>query len=104
MLLTFIQTDSKNNDLGDSSTDKQPEWGGLSPFGSEAIEEINRLGIMVDISHLDDETFWGIIQLTEASVIASHYSAHASRCSPLMKLFWLRGNINRHCYTYSTAK
>ena len=57
MLLASIQTDSNNNDLGDSSTDKQPEWGGLSLFGSEAIEEINRLGIMVDISHLDDETF-----------------------------------------------
>ena len=70
-------THSKNNELGDSSADKQPEWGGLSPFGSEVVEEMNRLGIMVDISHVHDKTFWDVIKLTKAPVIASHSSARA---------------------------
>ncbi|WP_019507438.1 dipeptidase [Pleurocapsa sp. PCC 7319] len=68
-------THSKNNQLGDSSTDEQPEWGGLSPFGEKVVQEMNRLGMMVDISHVHDETFWDVIKLTKAPVIASHSSA-----------------------------
>ncbi|MBE9044093.1 dipeptidase [Pleurocapsales cyanobacterium LEGE 10410] len=75
-------THSKNNELGDSSTDQQPEWGGLSPFGFEVVQEMNRLGIMVDISHVHDETFWDIIKLTKAPVIASHSSARALQNVP----------------------
>ena len=75
-------THSKNNELGDSSTDEQPEWGGLSPFGSEVIGEMNRLGMMVDISHVHDKTFWDIIKLTKSPVIASHSSARALRNVP----------------------
>lgn len=68
-------THSKNNELGDSSTDEKSEWGGLSPFGKEVVKEMNRLGIMVDISHVHDKTFWDVIELTKAPVIASHSSA-----------------------------
>lgn len=75
-------THSKNNELGDSSTDDRQEWGGLSPLGEEVIREMNRLGIMVDISHVHDETFWDVIKLTKAPVIASHSSARAIRDVP----------------------
>ena len=75
-------THSKNNELGDSSTDNRPEWDGLSPFGSKVVEEMNRLGIMVDISHVHDKTFWDVIKLTKAPVIASHSSARALRNVP----------------------
>ncbi len=70
-------THTKNNELGDSSTDEKPEWGGLSPFGEKVVREMNRLGIMVDISHVADSTFWDVIRLTKAPVIASHSSARA---------------------------
>ena len=75
-------THSKNNEIGDSSTDKQQEWGGLSPLGEEVVKEMNYLGIMVDISHVHDETFWDVIRLTKAPVIASHSSARALRDVP----------------------
>ncbi|MEL7037027.1 MAG: dipeptidase [Cyanobacteria bacterium J06592_8] len=75
-------THSRNNDLGDSSTDKTQEWGGLSPFGEEVVKEMNRLGIIIDISHVHDETFWDVIKLTKAPVIASHSSARAIQDSP----------------------
>ena len=68
-------THSRNNELGDSSTDPTQEWGGLSPLGEEAVREMNRLGIMVDISHVHDETFWDVMKIAQAPVIASHSSA-----------------------------
>ena len=75
-------THTKNNDLGDSSTDEIQEWDGLSPFGAEVVKEMNRLGIMIDISHVHDDTFWDVIELTKAPVIASHSSASALRDVP----------------------
>ena len=75
-------THSKNNQIGDSSTDEQQVWQGLSPFGEAVIHEMNRLGIMVDISHVHDDTFWDVIRLTKAPVIASHSSARALRDVP----------------------
>ncbi|MEM8716776.1 MAG: dipeptidase [Cyanobacteria bacterium P01_G01_bin.4] len=75
-------THSTNNSLADSSTDDQQEWDGLSPFGTEVVREMNRLGMMVDISHVHDDTFWDVIALTEAPVIASHSSARSLRDVP----------------------
>jgi membrane dipeptidase len=66
---------SLSNHLSDSSYDTNRQWGGLSEFGREAIVEMNRLGIMVDVSHVSDDAFWQIMELTEAPVIASHSSA-----------------------------
>ncbi|MGB0371953.1 MAG: dipeptidase [Opitutales bacterium] len=67
-----------NNDIADSSTDpKGPEHGGLSPFGEEVVKEMNRLGILVDVSHTSDETFWDSIELSTAPIIASHSSVDA---------------------------
>jgi len=70
-------THSSNNELGDSSTDQLQEWKGLSPTGESVVREMNRLGIMVDISHVHDETFWDVLAITQAPVIASHSSAWA---------------------------
>jgi membrane dipeptidase len=69
-------THSENNQLGDSSY-ADPEdrtWNGLSPFGREVVGEMNRQGVMIDISHVSDETFWQVMELTNAPVIASHSS------------------------------
>lgn len=70
-------THSRNNELGDSSTDEKKEWEGLSPLGEQVVKEMNRLGILVDISHVHDDLFWDVIALTKAPVIASHSSARA---------------------------
>jgi len=75
-------THTRNNDIGDSSTDDNEEWDGLSPFGEQVVREMNRLGIMVDISHVSDKTFWDVIKITKAPVIASHSSARALRDHP----------------------
>ena len=69
---------SLNNDICDSSTDPDgPEFNGLSSFGEEVVKEMNRLGIMVDISHVSDSTFYDVIKLTKVPVIASHSSCRA---------------------------
>ncbi|NEZ67187.1 membrane dipeptidase [Leptolyngbyaceae cyanobacterium CCMR0082] len=75
-------THSKNNQLGDSSTDDQQDWQGLSPFGEAVVYEMNRLGMMIDISHVHDDTFWDVMRLTQAPLIASHSSARALRDVP----------------------
>ena len=67
-----------NNDIADSSTDpKGPEHGGLSAFGEEVVKEMNRLGIIVDVSHTSDETFWDSIAISKAPIIASHSAIDA---------------------------
>lgn len=70
-------THTRNNELGDSSTDEKKEWNGLSPLGEQVVKEMNRLGILVDISHVSDELFGDVIAMTKAPVIASHSSARA---------------------------
>jgi membrane dipeptidase len=67
-------THSKVNHISDSSYDEERRWGGLSPFGKMMVEEMNDLGIMVDVSHITDEAFYDVMEVTEAPVIASHSS------------------------------
>ncbi len=67
-------THSKDNQICDSSYDNAGTWGGLSPFGKEVVVEMNRIGIMVDVSHISDKTFYQVMDLTQAPVIASHSS------------------------------
>lgn len=67
-------THSKNNHICDSSYDEERKWNGLSPYGRQLVEEMNRVGIMVDISHVSDETFYQVMDLTNVPVIASHSS------------------------------
>lgn len=68
-------THSKPNLICDSSYDSTRVWNGLSPFGEEVVKEMNRVGIMVDISHVSDSTFYDVLKITEVPVIASHSSA-----------------------------
>ncbi len=73
---------SKNNDICDSSTDPVgPENNGLSSFGVQVVKEMNRLGIMVDVSHISDKSFYDVLKVTDAPVIASHSSCRALCCS-----------------------
>lgn len=67
-------THGKDNLICDSSYDTLNTWGGLSPFGREVIMAMNKSGIMVDISHVSDNTFYQAIELSKAPVIASHSS------------------------------
>ena len=66
---------SLSNHISDSSYDEHRQWGGLSEFGKELIVEMNRVGIMVDVSHVSDDAFWQIMELSRVPVIASHSSA-----------------------------
>lgn len=66
---------SLSNHIADSSYDEHRQWNGLSPFGRELVAEMNRLGVMVDVSHVSDETFYQVLKLSRAPVIASHSSA-----------------------------
>jgi membrane dipeptidase len=63
-----------DNHLCDSSYDQRHTYGGLSPFGREVVARMNELGILVDVSHVSDDTFWQVLELTRAPVIASHSS------------------------------
>jgi membrane dipeptidase len=65
-------THSENNGLSDSSFATTTKWNGLSPFGKQVVAELNRLGIMVDVSHLSDDAARQAIELSKAPVIASH--------------------------------
>ncbi|MEO1232478.1 MAG: membrane dipeptidase, partial [Myxococcota bacterium] len=69
---------SSNNDLADSATDSEgPEHEGISAFGEKVVKEMNRLGIMVDVSHGSDAVFYDAIAMSEAPIIASHSNARA---------------------------
>jgi microsomal dipeptidase-like Zn-dependent dipeptidase len=67
-----------DNDICDtSSPQSRQEWNGLSPFGREVVQRMNRLGMMIDLSHASDSTFWDVLKRTAAPVICSHSSARA---------------------------
>lgn len=70
-------THGKDNQICDSSYDTTRTWNGLSPFGEQVVKEMNRVGIMVDISHVSDSTFFDVVRLTNIPVIASHSSCRA---------------------------
>lgn len=65
---------SMSNHISDSSYDLRRKWKGLSAFGKELVPQMNKLGIMLDISHVSDDAFYQVIELSNAPVIASHSS------------------------------
>ena len=69
-------THTRTTDWADSSTDKQAH-NGLSDFGKKAIEEMNRLGMIVDVSHVSDKAFADVLETSEVPVLASHSSCRA---------------------------
>ena len=65
---------SRANHISDASYDPNRKWGGLSPFGEKVVAEMNRLGIMVDVSHLSDDAVAEAVRISRVPVIASHSS------------------------------
>lgn len=67
-------THSKSNHISDSSYDLNERWQGLSDFGKSLIPEMNRQGVMIDVSHISDRAYRQVLELTQTPVIASHSS------------------------------
>lgn len=65
---------SRHNQICDSCAPEAPGWGGLSPFGVELVKECNRIGMMIDCSHVSDNTFYDILKHSEAPFVATHSS------------------------------
>jgi membrane dipeptidase len=75
-ILSMTLTHFRNNDWADSSTDK-PEHNGLTEFGKQVVREMNSIGMIVDISHVSDKTFYDALEVTTKPVIASHSSCRS---------------------------
>ncbi len=102
---------SGDNDICDSSFERRnPEDDGLSEFGKQVVAECNRLGIMVDISHVSDRSFYDVLQITKAPVIASHSSVRAICDHPrnltdeMLKALAENGGVIQICFVSSFIK
>jgi len=82
MTLTWSNTNEWADSSGDIDDPKVQHHNGLTDFGRQVVLEMNRLGMIVDISHVSDKTFWDAIVITKAPVIASHSSARALTNAP----------------------
>jgi membrane dipeptidase len=82
MTLSWSNTNEWADSSGDIDDPKIQHHNGLTDFGKQVVLEMNRLGMMVDISHVADKTFWDTIATTKAPVIASHSSARALTSAP----------------------
>ncbi len=101
----------QDNDICDSSTDRlNPEDNGLSDFGKDVVGECNRLGIMVDVSHISDRSFFDVLRISEAPVIASHSCARALCDSPrnltdeMLKALASKDGVIQVCFVSSFVK
>lgn len=77
MTLTHVNTNHWADSSGDLDNSQVQHHNGLTDFGRQVIAEMNRLGMMVDVSHVSDKTFWDVIEVSKAPIIASHSSARA---------------------------
>lgn len=82
MTLTWSNTNDWADSSGDIDDPTVKHHNGLTPFGKQVVAEMNRLGMIVDISHVSDKTFWDVMEITKAPVIASHSSARALTNAP----------------------
>ena len=102
---------SRNNQICDSSTDRGgARHKGLSPFGKKVVAEMNRLGIMVDVSHMSDQSFYDVLNTSKAPVIASHSCARALCNHPrnlndqMLKQLAQKGGVIQMCILSSFVK
>lgn len=65
---------SQSNHISDSSYDIRRKWKGLSPFGKELVVEMNKVGMLIDVSHISDDAFYQVMEISKVPVIASHSS------------------------------
>lgn len=100
-----------NNDICDSSTDRKgPEHNGLSEFGKKVVKEMNRLGMMIDVSHISDKSFYDVLELSEAPIFASHSNARALMDSPrnltddMIKKLAQKGGVIQVCFVQDYVK
>jgi membrane dipeptidase len=77
MTLTHFNTNNWADSSGDINDPKVQHHNGLTPFGKDVVREMNRLGMMVDISHVSDKTFYDALETSQSPLIASHSSARA---------------------------
>jgi membrane dipeptidase len=82
MTLTHTNTNDWADSSGDENDPKIQHHGGLTPFGKQVVLEMNRLGMMVDISHVADDTFYSALAASQAPMIASHSSCRALTDNP----------------------
>ena len=68
---------SKSNQICDSCASTTPKWGGLSPFGKRLIAEMNRIGMLVDVSHISDSSFYDVLACSTKPVVATHSSCRS---------------------------
>lgn len=98
-----------NNDICDSSTDK-PEHNGLSAFGKQVVAEMNRLGMIIDVSHISDAAFYDVLKVSKAPVIASHSCARALCDHPrnlnddMLRKLAEKGGVIQVCFVSSYVK
>ena len=102
---------SSDNDICDSSTDRRnPEDNGLSDFGKQVVVECNRLGIMVDVSHVSNKSFFDVLKITKAPVIASHSSVRAlcdhkrNLSDKMLEALASNGGVIQICFVSSFVK
>ena len=73
---------SADNEICDSCVSRDKRWGGLSPFGREVIAEMNRLGMLVDVSHISDAAFYDVLECSSKPVVATHSCCRALAAHP----------------------
>lgn len=70
-------THAGNNDICDSCATESKTWHGLSPFGREVVAEMNRIGMLIDVAHISDESFWDVLKYSSKPVVSTHSCCRA---------------------------